>query len=347
MPKSPPAEVLRPVSSSPFGESRAIARALLLLPILWSVLLPDLKAAEQVTRPAWQQRRVALDRVFVADEFRIFYTLTGPDALPVEDQVDSDGDGVPDKIQNIAHQLVTARQVYVLVLGLRPPLESPRYRDRVKFIEVNVWALEGRNGSTGDAIVNYHRPIDAPEGVEVVTVDLAAKLPAGNLSPAHELFHVFENGYTQFKNAWYYEGMARWSEDLLRAGAGRGGSLPANEQERDALFQLSYDASRFWVALARQSDLAGKVTIPPELRNVRYVGSGKRVVEGDLFSGAQWVKPLLEELECQDHLVSQEEKLNPLDWPEARQRAPENNLRIWKAVVAVQQRLAPSTKGVQ
>jgi hypothetical protein len=311
--------------------------------MVWLAPVVGLAEAERVTKwPAWQQRRVALDRVWVCDEFRIFYTLTGPDALPVEDQVDSAGAGVPDKIQNIARQLVTARQAYVQILGLRPPLESPRYRDRLKFIEVNVWALPGRNGSTGDAIVNYHRPTDPPEGVEVVTVDLAAKLSAGNLSPAHELFHVFENGYSQFKNAWYYEGMARWSEDLLRAGAGRGGSLPADEQERDALFKQSYDASRFWVALARQTDLTSKVTIPPELSAVRYVGSGKPVVEDDLFSGAQWIKPLLEEFEREDHLISQEEKLDPLDWPEARQHAPQSNPRIWKAVLAVQQRLAPA-----
>lgn len=316
-----------------------VSRLLLLLCL---APLAGLSAAERVTTwPAWQKRRVALDHVFVCEEIRIFYTLAGPDALPVDDRVDSDGDGVPDKIQNIALQLVTARRAYVQVLGLRPPLESPRYRDRVKFIEVNVWALDGRNGSTGDGIVNYHRPTDPPEGVEVVTVDLAAKLSAGNLSPAHELFHVFENGYSQFKNAWYYEGMARWSEDLLRAGAGRRGSLPANAQEVDALFKQSYDASRFWVTLAQQTEVDGKVTIPPELSAVRYVGSGKPVVQDDLFFGAKWIKSLLEEFEREDHVISQEEKLDPLDWPEARQRAAQSNPRIWKAVVAVQQRLAP------
>jgi hypothetical protein len=318
-------------------------RLLLLLQLLWLSPSTDLRAAERVQSwPAWQQRRVALDRVLVCEEFRIFYTLAGPDALSAENQVDSDADGMPDKIQNIARQLVTARQAYIKVLGLRPPLESPRYHDRVKFIEVNVWELPGKNGSAGDGIVNYHRPTDPPEGVEVLTIDLAAKPPSGNLSPAHELFHQFQNGYSQFKNAWYYEGMARWSEDLFRAGAGRRGSLPANEEERDALFKQSYDASRFWVALAQQTDLAGKVTIPPELSAVRYVGSGKPVIEDDLFFGAPWIKPLLEEFEHEDHLVSQEEKLDPLDWPEARQHSPQSNPRIWKAVLAVQMRLAPS-----
>ena len=229
--------------------------------------------------PKWQQSRVALERHFVREEFRIHYTFCGANALPAADQLDRDHDGVPDKIQNIALQLVTARRCYVEVLGLRHPFESPRYKGRVNFIDVNVWSLGDKNGSAGDAVVNYHRPSDPPEGVEVVTIDLDAKLPPRNLSPAHELFHVFQNGYSQFKNAWYYEGMARWSEDLLREGLAAAGTLPANTIELEDLLKLSYDASRFWQALARATDPAGKVRVPPELRRhmlSRFTKTGDR-----------------------------------------------------------------------
>ena len=202
---------------------------------------------------------MALDRRFVCEEFRIYYTLEGDQALPAADRQDHDRDGVPDKIQSLALQLVTARRCYVEVLGLRHPFESPRYRGRVKFIDVNVWDLGGnKNGMAGDAIVNYHRPSDPPEGVEVLTIDLSTKLSPRNLSPAHELFHVFQNGYTLFKAPWYYEGTARWSEDLLRAGAGEAGPLPATRAELEDLFKLSYDASRFWQALARATDPGGQ-----------------------------------------------------------------------------------------
>jgi hypothetical protein len=34
------------------------------------------------------------------------------------------------------------------------------------------------------------------------------------------------DGYTLFQNAWYCEGAARWSEDLLSEVAGQAGSLP-------------------------------------------------------------------------------------------------------------------------
>lgn len=292
--------------------------------------------AERVQqRPEWQRDRATLDKRFVRDEFRIHYTVAGQNALPAEDRRDTDGDGVPDKIQNLAFQLVTARRCYVEVLGLRHPFESRRYKGRVKFVDVNVWALPNSNGMAGDAIVNYHRDSDTPEGVEALTIDLNIKLMTRNLSPAHELFHLFQNGYTLFKTPWYYEGVARWSEDLLRAGAGEAGELPANVADLEKLFKLSYGASRFWEALARATDPTGKVRMLEDLRGIRYIGSDKPIVEDDVFHGARFLKALLEELDRQDDVASREGKLNPLDWPEARQRAAENNYYIWNAVVSV------------
>jgi hypothetical protein len=285
-------------------------------------------------RPEWQRGRAALDRRFIREEFRIHYTLAGKDALATEDPRDSDGDGVPDKIQNLALQLVTARQCHVEVLGLRHPFDSLRYKGRVKFVDVNVWALPDSNGIAGDAIVNYHRDNDPPEGVEVLTIDLSTRLAARNLSPAHELFHLFQNGYTLFKTPWYYEGVARWSEDLLRAGVGEAGELPASAADLEKLFKLSYGASRFWQALARATDPAGRVRIPENLRGSRYIGSDRPIVEDNTFHGARFLKALLEELDREDDVASRDGKLNSLDWPEARQRAAENNRYIWSAVIA-------------
>lgn len=290
--------------------------------------------------PKWQQSRVALGRSFVREEFRVYYAVAGPDALPAADQFDHDGDGVPDKIQNIALQLLTARRCYVEVLGLRHPFESPRYHERVRFIDVHVLALGNQHGSAGDAIVNYHRPTDPSDGIEVVTIDLSTKLPPRNLTPAHELFHVFQNGYTLFKNPWYYEGVARWSEDLLREGAGEAGTLPATATELTGWFKLSYDASRLWQALARATDPTGKVRVPPDLSTGRYPGWSKPVMEDDHFHGALLIKALLEELDRADDVVSREHNFDPLDWSEARQRSPENDRPIWKAVINVCQRFS-------
>jgi hypothetical protein len=285
-------------------------------------------------RPEWQKDRAALDQHFVCQEFRIYYTLQGKNALRLEEPRENTADAVPGKIRDLALQLLTARRCYVEGLGLRHPFASPRYQNRVKFVDVNVWDLPSGHGMAGDGIVNYHRDSDPPEGVEVVTIDLSTKNTVRNLSPAHELFHVFQNGYAQFKTPWYYEGVARWLEDLLRAGVGEAGELLVKRAELEGIFRLSYGASRFWEALARATDGVGKVQVPADLRAIRYSGSDKPVLEDDAFFGAPLLKALLEELDRQDDVASRDAGLDPLNWPEARQRSGENNPYIWNAVLA-------------
>jgi len=284
--------------------------------------------------PAWQRRRVALDRCFVRDEFRIYYTFKGQDMLPESDRVDTDGDGTPDRIQNIARQLVAARRMYGEVMGLRHPLEGARYKGRVQSIDVHVWGL-ATNGSAGDAVVNYHRPTDPPSGVNVVTIDLSRDLPTRNLTPAHELFHVFQNGYTLFKTSWYTEGTARWSEWAFREGDGPTGPLPDTHEELARVFKLKYDASRFWAAIGRQIDPVGRLTIPDDLRQLCYLGDDRPIVEDDVFYGAAFLRRFLDELDRIDDIASQCRGLDPAGWRDAEQKSAANNPYIWAGVVNV------------
>lgn len=288
--------------------------------------------------PPWQRPRVALERHLARDEFRIYYSLEGKDALPAAGRTDTDGDGVPDKIQDLALQLVVARRMYAEVMGLRHPFESPRYRGRVRFFDVNVLEIPDR-GTAGDAIVNYHRPSDPPEGVEVLSIDIDRDLDARNLTPAHELFHQFQNGYTLFKNAWYTEGTARWAEFAFREGAGPGGPLPRAWPEIETLFGQRYEAAAFWYALARAADAEGKLRAPESLMAARYLGDPRPIIEDGRLYGAALIRAVLEELDRLDDVSSRGAGLNPLDWPEARQRAPENNRFIWEATLAACRRL--------
>lgn len=298
------------------------------------VLILAQHVVEARSWPKWQQRRVALDRCLVKDEFRVYYTLTGDDGLAEKDRRDADDDGVPDKIQNIALQLAVARSVYADVMGLRHPFESPRYKDRVRYFDVHVWATQNA-GSAGDAIVNYHRPTDPDEGVEVLTIDISEALPTRNLTPAHKLFHEFQNGYTLFKNRWYTEGTARWSEFAFQEGIGRAGPLPTNTRDLEELFKLDYGASLFWNALAQAADCRGKIDVPATLRRLPYVGGQVPIIEDDTLYGSAFIKALLEELDRMDNVASRENSLDPLNWQEARQKSPENNKYIWSAVMNV------------
>ena len=299
------------------------------------ILATSALADDRVQRwPKWQQCRVVLDKCLVRDEFRIYYALSDNDALLSLDRGDCNGNGVPDKIENIARQLVAARRVFVEVMGLRHPFEGSRYKGRVKFIDVHVRGLKV-NGSAGDAIVNYHRPSDPPQGVEVLTIDISKKLPCRNLTPAHELFHIFQNGYTLFKNAWYYEGMARWSESALGKGAGIAGPLPTSAVDVTELFKLKYGASCFWLAAARETDKLGRIRLPEALRALKYVGTETSVIGDDLFCGTALMRALLEELDRADEIVSRKRGLAALDWKEVEQRSSANDRHIWAATMNV------------
>jgi hypothetical protein len=290
--------------------------------------------AAETPVPKWMATRIALQKCYVEEEFRIYYNLEGESALSAEQQADSDADGVPDKVQNIARQLLVARRLFVRVFKFRHPLESPRYRGRVKYFDVHVRDLpKGQNASASDGIVNYRRAGDPEGGYEVLTMDVSRNLSTTNLSPAHEFFHQIQNGYTLFKNAWYTEGTARWSESALRQGTGKAGPLPATPTDKAALFKLRYEADGFWNALAEASDSKGSFTAPRELLEMRYVGSDEPIIQDPRLHGVDFIRALLEELDAIDSEVSQDEGLDPLDWREARQRAVENNEPIWTATL--------------
>ncbi len=196
----------------------------------------------------------------------------------------------------------------------------------------------GKHGSAGDGIVNYERPADPEGGHEVLTIDISKDLPCENLTPAHELFHEFQNGYSFFKNPWYTEGTARWVEYALRKGTGGAGRLPHSDADREALYGLKYQASGFWNALAEASDRQGTFRVPPKLRNARYIGTKRRIIEDLRLHGVGFIRAVLEELDALDDEVSKKEALDPLDWKESRQRASSNNALIWEATMNACQR---------
>jgi len=284
--------------------------------------------------PKWKRKRIALKQCYVKEEFRVFYAIEGESALSPEQRRDTDHDGVPDKIQNIARQLVVARRLYVEVFKLRHPFESPRYKGKVKYFDVHVSAMpRGSYGLAGDGIVNYNRPTDPPGGYEVLTLDLSKDMSCTNLTPTHELFHEFQNGYTLFKNAWYTEGTARWVEFALRKGVGTAGHLPTTRAEKEALFKRKYGASRFWNALALAADKKGVFHVPKKLGDARYVGTRQKIIQDLRLHGIDFMRTLLEELDAMDDKVSKADGLDPLEWKETRQRAPKNNEAIWTAIL--------------
>lgn len=301
-----------------------------MLRLLIGALVLNLAAAAQAAGD-WNRRKTKLDRFHRAEEFRVFYTLSGVrDALPPNSRRDADGDGTPDFVQDVAAQLVAARRVFTEVLGLRHPFQSPRYGGKPKVVNVNLMDFDEGNGTTYDEL-SWSRRGDDSEEVHSLAVDLSRKLKADNVTMAHEVFHLFQNGYTMFKNRWYTEGTARWSESAIDRDGYPAGQAPQTEAERAELFQKAYNAVEFWNRVCLDADPEG-APIPEELRALRYLGSGKPIITAEKVHGAAYMKALLERLGEADRAMSRDKGREPYRWTEDEQRDPANDESIWKAV---------------
>jgi hypothetical protein len=237
------------------------------------------------------------------EEFRLHYTLVGSDALTQAQ--DRDGNGVPDRVEEAALQLVAARRVYTERLGFVHPLQQPRYRGIAQVIEVDMRVVgPGKTGRAYDEVRSAH---PGPDGAEAcaLRIDLDPRWAPPNLTPAHELFHLVQNGYTMFKMPWLTEGTARWAESALGSGTVPTAPLPASAAARDALLGSSYGAAAFWGRLVATLD------------------------------GAPVIRTVLEAMGRADKMQAQEHHWPPYAWTEAEQRSSANDAYAWGALLDV------------
>jgi hypothetical protein len=305
----------------------------LLAPLSMAIAAPDDKFHKPgVCRPINTPiTRMALDSLYERDEFRIYYSLTGSHAIP--DRTDSNSNGIPDRVEDVATQLVVARDIYTKVLGLRHPLQQPRYASATA---INVLVL---NRSVGGA--SYDEVLrDLKTRRCVLSLDVSNRNTNRNVSPAHELFHLYQWGYSMFKPRWFMEGTARWAEHSLAAAPAREKALPSDEAtlNRDFLKQL-YPAGLVWNRLAALLDPVGRLNLPPELLKASYL-DGKSVVRDDEMHGGAFMKALMEEMARYSEEVARKEGWPAYTWRESDQRKPEYDKGLLRAVLVVAKRQA-------
>jgi hypothetical protein len=274
--------------------------------------------------------RVALlERLYERDEFRIFYSLEGEDALP--DLTDVNMNGIPDRVEDVATQLVVARDLYSGVMGLTHPLQQPRYAQAVS-IDVSL-VNAGGGGASYDEVINL-------TGRCTLRIDLSKNNPAKNVSPAHELFHLYQWGASMFKLRWFMEGTARWSEHALLVAPAPEKPLPPDEAvlEEDFVMQ-SYAAGLIWNRLAILLDPVGRLNIPPELQAATYV-NGTKVVQDSELHGVAFMKELFEEMGKSSTAISEQKGWLLYNWREADQRSAEYDAEILRAIFVVAKRQA-------
>lgn len=268
-------------------------------------------------------------------KIRIFYDLSGPDAV---DPADVDQSGTPDQVEDIFKQIWAAYTLFVETLGFPDPFRTARFGSAV-FLDIHLLGkarLHG-NGVAFDELQTFRRPSDPPATKSLCFNVSTAVKAHRNLTPAHELFHLIQYGASYFKNAWYSEGMARWSESAL----GLGGIGKVSQEkpwslsaERQAvLFDMSYQAAvEFWNPLALAVDPVGQIPaerVNPCLRRLTY-STGAKVLADLRLHGWEFMRDLLGELGKADRAAWEELRYDR--WSEKNQNAPENSRFIYQAV---------------
>lgn len=285
--------------------------------------------------------RAAAEQCHQQGNVRIFYHTEGQHAV---EAADANHNSVPDQVEDAMTQILAARMLFVEALGFPDPFQGERFRSAT-FLDVHFRHKDilKSNGVAYDELQRYKRPQDPPGTLSLCFNIATSVKPSANLTPSHEFFHVIQNGVTYFKNSWYTEGTARWSESGLGAG-GLGPARVANvwpetDEQCAALFQRSYDASEFfWNGLARQHDLdGGEIPASPaltRLQAMRYV-DGTPVLRDTQFVGWRFIRSVLLELgKVQGHAAKE---LGYETWSEVNQKSPQNGPHILGAVSSVAQ----------
>ncbi len=228
--------------------------------------------------------------------------------------------------EDIERQLAAADVLYQEVLHLTPPLEMPRYQ-QADFVMVILRTDQTRGGQAYDEVV---RNPSVPECH--IRMALGGQVDAAhNLTPAHELFHLYQNAHMMFKQAWLHEGLARWSESLFRGGGQPAPALPADSDALEAVMQSSYAAAAFWQRLFYLLDAQGDVAVPETLINQRYL-NGRSIVALDRIYGAAFMPQLFSALHQAGVAVSHREQWPVYGWAEAEQRSLRHNPAILSAL---------------
>lgn len=305
-----------------------------------------------------------LERSYSLGDIRVFWTELPPDSgtdhrLAERSRVDANDNSVPDFIENIARQADVARQAFSY-MGFRDPLDSPKYQN-VQYIDINVLTMP-YNGRAYDSAVYYP---DAPGRGSACTlrIDISSQLETrligrgdnrrlANFTDnwfvvAHEMFHLFQYGLTQFKRAWINEPTAKWAEYALRRGdfyppGASGYSLPPTLEKLEEYVirkPISVSANRFWSRLIELADpFSNRLVLPPSLLAYTYT-DGRPVIKDEFLRGAPVIVAIFETLGIQDSQVSKTEGWMPYAWHERNQTSAAHDSRLLCAIHAVIQDL--------
>ncbi|USA54229.1 hypothetical protein NDN13_03265 [Acinetobacter sp. C32I] len=276
-----------------------------------------------------------LNSVYKSGEFRIFYSSNPANADYIPDQSDANNNSIPDYVENVAIQATTTTEA-LTSLGFTHPLNSDRYTGAAKFIDIHLTALTGNGVAYENPSIFINKP--TKEGKCALNLYIRNNIEEfpGNYwtTVTHEIFHLYQYGYNQFKGGWYLEGMTNWAERVLRLGTQGGNGLTPLPDGQEQLIAEVYEVpyNQLWHRLAVLSDTTnGQLNLPPNLVNRTYI-DGTKVFKDDKLKGYLFIKKTLENLKIKSDQISSQNGWNPHNWDETDQSNPANRTFMLKAI---------------
>ena len=263
----------------------------------------------------------------------VIYDETG-DKSP-KNKADVNSNGVPDVVEDIATQLNAARELFKDVYNFPDPLSSDRFKN-VTSIEVDMESKEVMkvNGQAFSSVRknSKHDPNERSLHIKVSN----AFDPHKNTTPAHEYFHLIQYGTTYFRNSWFLEGMARWSQDSVEKikEYPNGMDLPIKLNSQTAekqIFEGKYKvANELWYPLA--VNMKDKATIPATLTNKYKYADGAPVFHDNIIYGPNVMRQVLQVMKSKEEVAATKFGGGMKNWRRNGQRNEQNNSIIMDCV---------------
>ena len=252
----------------------------------------------------------------------------------IKDKTDVNSNGVPDVVEDIATQLNAAREVFKDVFNFPDPLDSPRFKNATSIeIDIDLKEVMKVNGLAYSGVRknSKHDPNEPAIHIKVAnTFD-----PHKNPTPAHEYFHLIQYGATYFRNSWFLEGMAHWSEDSVSKikNYPSGNDVPVKLNSEDAenqIFESKYQAAeQLWYPLA--VSMEDKETIPDDLMNKYKYVDGSAVFHDNIIYGPKVMLKVIQTMKSKEDIAA--EKFGGMSkWRKDGQRSEQNNPIIMDSV---------------
>ena len=265
----------------------------------------------------------------------VIYDESGERSLT--NKTDANSNGVPDVVEDIATQVNAAREVFNDLFDYPDPLQSARFKN-VTSIEIDIDARDAMNKFNGLAFSTVRKKSAHDPNARALHFKVANTInPHTSSTPAHEYFHLIQYGATYFRNAWYLEGMARWSQDsVAKINYPDGADIHfklKSKSAKEKIFNGKYEMADFlWYPLA--VNMRDKVTLPAELvAKYKYV-DGAPVFQDNIIFGAHVMLKVLHALKVKENLAA--EKFGGVkEWRKTGQRAEVNNEIILDCVKEV------------